>query len=82
MMNNKEKAEVKYVITRLNEIYGLTHRIKLNFDQDEELVKVFKVYNISATATTDPLLVINVKDDSALAVFEDVYKAINDEFSV
>ncbi len=77
MMNAKEKAEAKYVITHLNEIFNLTHGLKLVLDEETETVKA---YNLSASSSTSPLLEVNIADDSAQGVLGDVIGAINKEY--
>lgn len=74
MMNTKEKSEIKYVMTRLNEIVSLTHGIRLEFNEEDETVSIF---NLTAGKTAAPLNVVNIADDSTRGALEDVMREIN-----
>ena len=70
MMNSTEKAQARYVLTRLNEIVNLTHDLRLEFNEDAEQVLIYTM------TTKKPIKIVSVADDSAAAILEDVLVAI------
>ncbi len=75
MMSAQEKEDAKTVINSLDDILNLTHRLRLFFNEHTETVEVF---TLSDPFDAEPLRVINVQDDSARGVLEDVMRVINE----